>query len=198
LITIAPEITGGLKLIKQASDMGIVVSMGHSDLTYAEAEAGFHAGAKGITHLFNAMSGFHHREPGLAGFGLLNNEIYAEVIADPYHLHPKTLELIFRTKNTEKIILISDTIKSSGVPEKDDEKSHPHLNPLPEGEETSLPFKGRDRVGMGLFSRETGRLLGGAMTVVEASNRLIEAGYDKTIVTGCITKNPEKYLKGIY
>src|SRR4030043_1406372 len=113
IITIAPEINGAIRLIKKMSDKGIIVSMGHSDATYAEAEAGFNAGAMGITHIFNAMRGFHHREPGLAGFGLLNQDIYIEVIADTYHLHPKTLELIFKTKNHNRIIIISDTVKES-------------------------------------------------------------------------------------
>ncbi|MBI3592375.1 MAG: amidohydrolase family protein, partial [Nitrospirae bacterium] len=99
IITVAPEMEGATKLIKKISDMGIIASMGHSDATYAEAEAGFNAGAKGITHIFNAMRGFHHREPGLAGFGLMNKDVYIEVIADPFHLHHKTLELIFKTKN---------------------------------------------------------------------------------------------------
>jgi N-acetylglucosamine-6-phosphate deacetylase len=76
IITIAPEMPGALNLIRKLSDMGIVVSMGHSDATYAEAEAGFHAGARGITHIFNAMGSFHHREPGISGFGLLNDNIY--------------------------------------------------------------------------------------------------------------------------
>lgn len=111
IITIAPEIDGALRLIREIADMGIVVSMGHSDATFNEAEAGFEAGAKGITHLFNAMRGLHHREPGLSGFGLLNKDIYVEVIGDPYHLHPETLRLVFGIKNPEKIILISDSVK---------------------------------------------------------------------------------------
>ncbi|MDI6729574.1 MAG: hypothetical protein QMD44_11725, partial [Thermodesulfovibrionales bacterium] len=113
IITIAPEINGATKLIKKLTDKGIIASMGHSDATYAEAEAGFNAGARGITHIFNAMRGFHHREPGLAGFGLLNQDIYIEVIADPYHLNLKTLELIFKTKNHDRIIIVSDSVKEA-------------------------------------------------------------------------------------
>jgi len=113
IITIAPELDGATKLIKAATDMGIIVSMGHSDATYEESQAGFHAGATGITHIFNAMRGFHHREPGIAGFGLTNPHIYIEVIADPYHLHPETIKLIFKGKNPEKIIIISDSIKNT-------------------------------------------------------------------------------------
>ena len=98
IMTVAPEIEGAGGLIKKIAGMGIIVSMGHSDATYAEAERGFHSGARGITHLFNAMRGIHHREPGIAGFGLLNRDIFIEVIADPFHLHERTIELVFRVK----------------------------------------------------------------------------------------------------
>ncbi len=113
IMTIAPELPGALSLIEKLSGMGITASMGHSDATYAEAEAGFRAGARGITHIFNAMRPFHHRELGIAGFGLMNKDIYIEVIGDPYHLHRKTIELIFKVKDPTRIILVSDTIKGS-------------------------------------------------------------------------------------
>ncbi|MEW6738954.1 MAG: N-acetylglucosamine-6-phosphate deacetylase [Nitrospirota bacterium] len=166
IITTAPEINGSIKLIKKITDMGIIASMGHSDATYAEAEAGFHAGAGGITHIFNAMRGFHHREPGIAGFGLLNQDIYIEVIADPYHLHPKTLELIFKTKNHDRIIIVSDSVKEA------------------------TPFTKSQGV-----TDAHGKLLGGCMTIAESSKRLIEIGFDENIIMKCITENPEKYLK---
>jgi N-acetylglucosamine-6-phosphate deacetylase len=169
IITIAPEIKGATGLIKKMSEMGVIVSMGHSNATYVEAEAGFNAGAKGITHIFNAMSGFRHREPGLAGFGILNQDIYIEVIADPYHLHFKTLELIFKTKNYDRIIIVSDTVKET--------KTSP--SPLP------LPFN---------FTDIPGKLSGGCMTITEASKRLIEMGYNQDDIMAFITRNPERYL----
>ncbi len=173
IITIAPELDGATKLIKAAADMGIIVSMGHSDATYREAQAGFHAGATGITHIFNAMRGFHHREPGIAGFGLTNPHIYIEMIADPYHLHKETINLIFRTKNPEKIIIISDSVKDT--PE--------NRNPKPEIESQGI----RDAQGT---------LRGGSMTVVESSRRLVDMGYDENTIKNCISKNPEIYLNG--
>ena len=167
IITIAPELNGAAKLIRKISEMGIIVSMGHSDATYSEAEAGFNAGAKGITHLFNAMRSFHHREPGIVGFGLLNKEVYIEVIADPYHLNIKTLELIFRTKNPDRIILISDSVKGTKISEP--EKDHGVVD-------------------------DTGRLQGGSMSIMESSRRLTELGFNEGIIKSCITKNPETYL----
>ena len=167
IITIAPELNGAVKLIRKISDMGIIASMGHSDATYSEAEAAFNAGAKGITHLFNAMRNFHHREPGIAGFGLLNKEVYIEVIADPYHLNIKTMELIFRTKNPEKIILISDSVSGTKITET--EREHGVVD-------------------------DTGRLQGGSMSIMESSRRLTKLGFNEGIIKRSITKNPETYL----
>ena len=167
IITIAPELEGATRLIKKISDRGILASMGHSDATYSEAETGFNAGARGITHIFNAMRGLHHREPGIVGFGLLNQDIFIEVIADPFHLNPKTLELIFRTKNHDRIILVSDSVK---------------------GTKTLECEKGQGVVD------DSGRLQGGAMTITESSQRLIELGFDEGTIRKCISKNPEIYL----
>jgi N-acetylglucosamine-6-phosphate deacetylase len=168
IITVAPEIKGASGLIKRVSDMGIIVSMGHSDATYAEAESGFRAGARGITHIFNAMRGIHHREPGIAGFGLLNKDIYIEIIADPYHLHPKTLELVFTIKNHDRILLVSDTVKET------------------------LTGAGEIRG----IADDSGKLLGGGMTITESSRRLIQMGYDEGDIIDCVTKNPAEYLQG--
>jgi N-acetylglucosamine-6-phosphate deacetylase len=115
IMTVAPEIVGGLQVVEAASRTGIVVMMGHSDASFEEAENGLRAGARGITHIFNAMGPFHHRAPGLAGFGLLHPEAYIEVIGDPWHLHPATLRMVFRVKGPERIIIVSDTVKASGL-----------------------------------------------------------------------------------
>jgi len=164
IITIAPEMKGAPQLIKKMADRGIIVSMGHSNATFSEAEAGYNAGARGITHIFNAMRVFHHRDPGLAGFGLLHNDVYIEIIADPYHLDEKTLELIFRIKNPERILIISDTVKGSKT--KDDNA----------------------------ITDVNKKLSGGCLTITESSRRLIEMGFAERIIENCITKNPERYL----
>lgn len=171
IITIAPEIKGALKLIKKISDMGIIVSMGHSEATFSEAEGGFNAGARGITHIFNAMRGFYHREPGIAGFGLINKNIYIEVIADPFHLHQKTLELIFNLKNSEKIIIVSDSVK-----------------------ETRVGIKEKIRRRVKAIIGRNNKLIGGSMTVIESAKRLIQKGFNEENIMKCITVNPESYL----
>lgn len=169
VITIAPEIEGATEVIKKISDMGIIASMGHSDATFEEAEKGFNAGARGITHIFNAMRGIHHREPGIAGFGLLNRDIYIEVIGDPHHLHLETLKLIFRIKNPERIILVSDSVK-----------------------ETTVSGGGKE----GVFN-DSKRLQGGSMNIVDSSKRLIGLGFDREVIKRCITENPAVYLSSM-
>ncbi len=114
IITVAPELPGALRVIERSREKGFRVHMGHSDATFEQAEEGKQAGATGITHLFNAMRGFHHREPGLAGFGLMDEDVYVEVIADMAHLHPQSLKMLFDMKSADKIILISDSVKGPG------------------------------------------------------------------------------------
>jgi N-acetylglucosamine-6-phosphate deacetylase len=166
IMTIAPEMNEAIRLIRKITDKGIIASMGHSDATYAEAEAGSMAGARGITHIFNAMRGFHHREPGIAGFGLSNQDVYIEVIADPYHLHSKTLELIFKTKDNKKIIIVSDTVK-----------------------ETKRGSGRREGV-----TGVSGKLFGGSMTITGSAKRLMKMGYNKADIMKCISVNPYMYL----
>jgi N-acetylglucosamine-6-phosphate deacetylase len=114
IVTIAPELPGALKVIEACRAKGFLVQMGHSDASYEQAEEGKRAGATGITHIFNAMRSFHHREPGLAGFGLMDDDIYVEVIADLAHLHPQTLKMVLDMKQTDRIILVSDSVKGPG------------------------------------------------------------------------------------
>ncbi len=114
IMTIAPELPGALRVIEVCREMGFLVHMGHSDASFEQAEEGKSAGATGITHVFNAMRGFHHREPGLAGFGLMDEDVYVEVIADMAHLHPQSLKMLFDMKSPDKIVLISDSVKGPG------------------------------------------------------------------------------------
>lgn len=114
IVTIAPELPGALKVIERCREKGFLVHMGHSDASFEQAEEGKHAGATGITHLFNCMRGFHHREPGLAGFGLMDEDVYVEVIADLAHLHPQSLKMIFEMKSPHNILLVSDSVKGPG------------------------------------------------------------------------------------
>jgi len=114
IITIAPELPGALRLIERCRERGFLVHMGHSDASFEQAEEGKRAGATAITHLFNGMRGFHHREPGLAGFGIMDEDVHVEVIADLVHLHAQSLKMIFEMKAPDKILLVSDSVSGAG------------------------------------------------------------------------------------
>jgi len=171
IVTIAPELHGALKLITKIADKGITVSMGHSNATFREAESGFQRGAKGITHIFNAMRGFHHREPGIAGFGILNKDIFIEVITDTLHLSEYTLDLIFKIKRPDRIIMVSDSTKET--PEK-----------------KYVPSS----ISKRCTACTQSKLKGGAMTLTQSAQRLIDRGFKDETIMACISSNPLSYI----
>ena len=115
LITIAPELSGALDLISWLAERGVAVSLGHSAATFDEARAGYQAGARTTTHLFNAMSGVDHRAPGLAAAALLDDDVYVELIADGIHVSPAVWPVITRLKPPERLLLVSDAIPLAGT-----------------------------------------------------------------------------------
>jgi N-acetylglucosamine-6-phosphate deacetylase len=115
IVTLAPEKPGAAAFIKLLKGRGIIPSAGHSAATFEQALAGFEAGISHGTHLYNAMSGFGHREPGLAGALLLNDEATVELIADGHHLHPATVFLTLAAKPPDKVVLVTDATKPAGI-----------------------------------------------------------------------------------
>ncbi|MEN8114380.1 MAG: N-acetylglucosamine-6-phosphate deacetylase [Actinomycetota bacterium] len=115
MVTLAPELPGALDLITALAERGIVVSIGHSNATYDEAVAGFRAGATVGTHLYNAMSALHHREPGLVGALLAEPEVAAEIIVDGIHSHPKAVRIAWDAKGPDNLVLITDAMAAMGM-----------------------------------------------------------------------------------
>lgn len=115
IMTVAPEIEGGLELIAWLAERGVRVSIGHSAATLEQARAGYAAGGRTTTHLFNGMSGVDHRAPGLAVAALLDDAAYVELIADGHHVHPGLFDLIRRAKPVDRLILVSDALSLSGT-----------------------------------------------------------------------------------
>jgi N-acetylglucosamine-6-phosphate deacetylase len=113
MITLAPEVAGGIEFIKELRENypRIILSIGHSKASYEEAIDGFGAGISHATHLGNAMSGFHHREPNVVGAVLESNEVTCDVIADTIHTHTATLNLFWKAKK-EKLMLITDSMRA--------------------------------------------------------------------------------------
>ena len=117
MMSLAPELPGALAAIETLTQHGIVASVGHTDATYAQAQAAFAAGARHVTHLFNAMSPLHHREPGVIGAALTTDGVRVQIIADGLHLHPATLALVVRCKGVDEVLLITDAIAGAGLPD---------------------------------------------------------------------------------
>ncbi|MEM2180281.1 MAG: N-acetylglucosamine-6-phosphate deacetylase [Nitrososphaeria archaeon] len=114
-MTIAPEVEGGIEFIKTLKGLNIIVSIGHTDATYQQTLQAFSAGARIVTHIFNGMRSFHHREPGVIGAALTCPSIYAETILDLVHLHHATVELVFKCKGSKRMVLITDAIAGAGL-----------------------------------------------------------------------------------
>lgn len=116
LVTLAPERRGALIWIKRLVEAGVVVSLGHSDATFDQMIAGAAAGATLVTHLFSAMSPFHHRAPAAVGAALTDDRLTVTVIADGVHAHPAALNLALRAKGPAGIALVTDAVAAAGAP----------------------------------------------------------------------------------
>lgn len=117
MVTLAPELTGGIDAVRLLAERGVVAAIGHTDATYDQACAAIDAGARLGTHLFNAMRPLHHREPGAVG-ALLDSPVDVELIADGVHLHPAVLRTAFATK-PGRCLLVTDAMAAAGAPDGD-------------------------------------------------------------------------------
>ncbi len=117
LMTVAPELPEAESFIREATRLGIRVSLGHSNASMQEASAGIAAGAVSATHTFNAMRALDHRQPGLLGIVLDDPELFAELICDGVHVHPLLVRLFHRLKRVDRGILITDSMGATGMPD---------------------------------------------------------------------------------
>lgn len=114
--TVAPEMEGGCEGIKEIrKNCDVKVSIGHTDATFEETLDGIDAGATHITHLFNAQTPLHHRNPGVVGAALLK-DVYTELICDTFHVHKGLFEFVAKTKG-DKLVLITDCTRAGGMPD---------------------------------------------------------------------------------
>ncbi len=116
VVTLAPELPWALLLIERLAGRAIRVGFGHTNAGYAEAKAGFQAGASHATHTFNAMRPFHHREAGIVGFALTEPGFACELIYDRLHVCREAADLLIRSKPSDKVIGISDGTMAAGLP----------------------------------------------------------------------------------
>lgn len=116
LLTLAPELDGAMDFIEKASKT-VRISLGHTTADYDTATAAFKAGARQVTHLYNAMLPFTHRAPGLIGAAADCGDATVELICDGVHIHPAVIRASFKLFGRERIILVSDTMRATGLPD---------------------------------------------------------------------------------
>ena len=117
LVTVAPEQPGAMDFIRAAVADGIAVSVGHTTADYDTAAAAFAAGADHATHLYNGMPPLHHRSPGVIGAAFDDPKVQVELICDGIHIHSSVVRATFRLFGAERVILISDSLRATGMPD---------------------------------------------------------------------------------
>lgn len=115
IVTLAPEEEGARQLVAHLKDLGVVPSIGHTGAKCADIQNAVKAGAKNVTHTYNAQSPLHHREIGTVGSALLYDELNAELIADTIHVSVPAIQLLVKCKPKEKLTLITDAIRAKGL-----------------------------------------------------------------------------------
>ena len=105
-----------MAFIEEVTANGVVASLGHTDATSDVVSEAVEGGREHVTHLYNQMSPFHHREPGVVGAAFLEDSLMVELIVDGIHSHPKSVELAYRQKGASAIILITDAMRAKGLP----------------------------------------------------------------------------------
>ncbi|EME88312.1 carbohydrate esterase family 9 protein [Pseudocercospora fijiensis CIRAD86] len=178
VVTLAPENEGSLDLIKNLTQNGIMVSLGHSNATYHQGLAAVEAGAKCLTHTLNAMAPLHHRDPGLTGLVATpsTNSPFFSIIADGNHLHPSVATVLFRS-NAKKCVLITDSIELAGLPD----GTYPG--------HAQIPFN-QTKLGSKVGIEGTETLVGGCASLSECVQNLVkwsECGIAEAV--RCVTEN---------
>ncbi|ASS75332.1 N-acetylglucosamine-6-phosphate deacetylase [Tumebacillus algifaecis] len=115
LVTMAPENQHADAVIAYLSEQGVKASVGHSDATYEQVKAAIPHGLSHVTHCYNAMRGLHHREPGVVGAAMYHDELTAELIADGIHVHPVAMSILYRLKQSDRLVLVSDSMRAVGM-----------------------------------------------------------------------------------
>ncbi|MDF2646890.1 MAG: N-acetylglucosamine-6-phosphate deacetylase [Paenibacillus sp.] len=115
MVTIAPELPGGMELISFLKEKGVIIAVAHSDATYEEAKQAFEAGASHVTHCFNGMRPIHHRDPGLVVAAFEEEHVSLQAIVDGIHLHPAIIRMMHRLKGPDGMVLITDALQAMGL-----------------------------------------------------------------------------------
>lgn len=178
MMTLAPEIEGGIELITELMSRGWIPSIGHTRADAEVLDKAYAAGARHMTHFMNAMPQLHHRKPGPVGWGLARNDVTCDVIADGVHLDPLMLKLLTRVKTPKLLTLISDAIAAAGQGDGDYQIW---------GETISV-VEGRTR-------NEQGSIAGSVITMLDAVRMMLSLGVSEVEVARMAATNPARLLR---
>lgn len=177
MTTFAPEVEGGIELVKASRNNGWTPSIGHTKADIQTLDLAFDAGATHVTHFFNAMTGIHHRDVGVAGWALTKEGVTFDIIADGIHVDRRMVQFACRAKGTADTVLISDSVAPTG---------------LGDGEfelwgEKVIVEKGRTR-------NERGSIAGSVITMADAAKIAMDLGFSPAEVGQMAATNPARVL----
>lgn len=177
MMTLAPEVEGGIDLIAELKKRNWIVSIGHTRADRSVLDDARKAGARHMTHFMNAMTPLHHRDIGAVGWGLTHDDVTFDLIADGIHIGRSILKLIVRAKNAERVSLISDAIAAAGMGDGDYEIW---------GEKIS--------VRNGRTSNTRGSIAGSVITMVDAVRTMLSLGFAEPDIARMASLNPARLL----
>lgn len=178
MTTFAPEIDGGVELAGELTRQGWIASIGHTHAPVQTLDAAFDGGARHVTHFFNAMSGIHHRDIGVAGWTLANRDVTFDIIADGQHVAESMLAMVCRTKTPDKVSLISDSVAPTGL-----------------GDGEFELWGEKIKVMNGITQNERGSIAGSVITMNDAVKRMRRLGFSDIEVAKMASGNPAKLLR---
>ncbi len=177
LITVAPEIDGGIDLIRELTKRGWIVSIGHTRAQLETLDQALAAGARHMTHFMNAMAPLHHRSPGPIAWGLAHDDVSCDIIADGVHLAPFMLKLLAKLKGRDQLVLISDAIAAAG-----------------QGDGNYEIWGETIAVKNGQTSNAQGSIAGSVITMNTAVKMMLSLGMSEVNVARSAATNPARLL----
>jgi N-acetylglucosamine-6-phosphate deacetylase len=177
MITLAPEVDGGIELIAELVRQGWIVSIGHTNAGPEVLDKALEAGARHMTHFFNAMSGLHHRSVGTVGWGLSNPDVTFDIIADGVHVDPRVAAMAVKAKTSDKVTIISDSIAPTGL-----------------GDGVFDLWGGKVTVIEGRTRNDKGSIAGSVSTMLQGAKLMHELGFGYEEISKMTSRNPARLL----
>jgi N-acetylglucosamine-6-phosphate deacetylase len=178
MITIAPEIEGGVELVRELNRRGWIISIGHTRASVEVLDRACEAGAHHMTHFMNAMAPLHHRSPGPVAWGLARDSVTCDVIADGIHLDPYMLRLLVKLKSAGRLALISDSIAATGL-----------------GDGEYHIWNEKIEVKDGRTRNAQGSIAGSVITMFDAVRLMLSIGASEVEVARMAATNPARLLR---